>query len=151
MLLLVALGLLGLVSANYVDGDVLYVEEDQPRVVSWMVNDEENEIDVDGGEPRKMSRRKRSALRYSGNELPDSQNNKDGLLFREIQPSTCQEKLKSLCGVGDREVDDLFYLECVQTFKVCLFLLTNSSSNRGNLILELKELIAKKTQFIQCS
>lgn len=127
-LLFVVLGLLVHVSANYADGDVLYVDEDTPKVVSWRVKDEENEIDVDGGDDYdRFARKKRLAPRYSDNELPDSQNNKDGL-FKEIKPSTCQEKLKRLCGVGDREVDDLFFLECVQTFKVCLFIFVKLST-----------------------
>lgn len=36
-----------------------------------------------------------------------------------IEDRKCRDDLKRLCGATDNNNDDLFILECAQTFKVC--------------------------------
>ncbi|XP_014213335.1 Golgi apparatus protein 1 [Copidosoma floridanum] len=92
--------LLGPASGSYASDDLLFVEENDTPKVKWLVpHDEHNE--------HLLFRRKRSPKGPAALST----------LFGKIEPGACQTKLKWLCEVTDKDMDDLFYLECVQTFK----------------------------------
>lgn len=103
---------LSLVSGSFIsDGaDLMYVEDEDTPQVKWLVP-ETNEI-----ENNSLTRRKRGLHAEAGYHKSSA-----ATLFTKM-PENCQEKLRKLCVVVDKEVDDLFFLECVQTFKVSVFL-----------------------------
>jgi hypothetical protein len=106
-----ALAALGGTSASYVSGgDVLYVEVEETPRVRWLVDDKENEIEDNG-----VGRVKRSY--YQSAHV--------NTFFNNFQPESCQHKLQKLCDIQDKKLDDLLFLECIQTLKVrlCTFLL----------------------------
>ena len=116
---------LGVTSGNYVagGGDILYVEEDDTPVVRWIVPEQENnEVNMDNN---MLKRRKRSVDPDQPELVRNNMSpieSKPIRLFSQIQPQICQDRLRRLCGVLEKEMNDLFYLECMQTFKVSWFL-----------------------------
>ncbi|XP_001605655.2 Golgi apparatus protein 1 [Nasonia vitripennis] len=103
-----------LCSGSYVTGggDVLYVDVNDTPEVHWLVSHKDNEIE-DSTDRGKVVRSKRSPKqpppKYS---KPVSTGQ-----FELIKPEACRERLRRLCSVMDKEMDDLFFLECIQTFK----------------------------------
>lgn len=58
-------------------------------------------------------------------EIPNEKNNEAKYIIKNVK---CQENIKRLCGPIDNNNDDLFILECAQTFKVnnySIFVLLN--------------------------
>lgn len=93
--------------ASYSSNDVLYIEEDERPKVRWIVDENNNSEEEEINENR--LRKKREIKNDSGTS---------SRLFFQVEPSLCRDKLKRLCAVFNKEMDDLFFLECIQTFKV---------------------------------
>lgn len=114
LLLLLLFLISTLCSGSYVTGggDVLYVEENETPEITWLVSHKDNEIE-DSTDRGKVVRSKRSPKQPPKFSKPVSTGQ-----FELIKPESCRERLRRLCGVMDKEMDDLFFLECIQTFKV---------------------------------
>ncbi|XP_014236728.1 Golgi apparatus protein 1 [Trichogramma pretiosum] len=112
ILVLLIVSFIGHTLASYANDDVMYVELDEQPEVRWIVDKYNDNVDSSHQQLDELIgnhlRRKRSIVKAVVS-ITDS--------FSKIQPISCQDKLKKLCGVANKNMDDLFYLECIQTFK----------------------------------
>lgn len=93
-------------SSTYI-GDAQQVDE--PSKIGWLFSDASIKT-------KRVQRVLLDSRRDDGRIFED-----DGNLPKIIS-GNCRDKLNRLCGNIDKNNDELMLLECIQTFKVCVYL-----------------------------